>query len=92
MRPIFSTVKFQSVQTEAFALPPVRPNRASSLERLAEHCTVDTVKLELQVSMLRKNDDKRGEAAEGYARTMIFRWLKDLFADVEITSSARVAE
>ena len=89
LRPVFSTVKFKSVQTEAFALPPVRPNRASSLEKLAEHCTVDTVKLELQVSMLRKDDDQRGEAAEGYARKMIFRWLKSVFADVEVTASSQ---
>ena len=89
LRPIFSTVKFKSVQTEAFALPPVRPNQASSLERLSEHCTVDTVKLELQVSMLRKDDDQRGDAAEGYARKMIFRWLKSVFADVEVTASSK---
>ena len=89
LRPIFSTVKFRSVQTEAFALPPVRPNQPSSLERLAEHCTVDTVKLELQVSMLRKDDDQRGDAAEGYARKMIFRWLKSVFADVEVTASSQ---
>lgn len=89
LRPIFSTVKFQSVQTEAFALPPVRPNRESSLERLSEHCTVDTVKMELQVSMLRKDDDQRGDAAEGYARKMIFRWLKGVFADVEVTASSQ---
>lgn len=88
LRPIFSTVKFKSVQTEAFALPPVRPNQASALERLAEHCTADTVKLELQVSMLRKDDDQRGDAAEGYARKMMFRWLNNVFEAVEVTASS----
>ena len=87
LRPVFSTVKFQSVQTEVFALPPVRPKQASALDKLARHCTADVVKLELQVSMLRKDGDQRGDAAEGYARKMIYRWLNSVFRHVEVTVS-----
>ena len=87
LRPIFATVKFQSVQTEAYALPGVRPGHESALEHLSEHYTPDTLKVELQLSMLRKENDHREGAAEGYARKMMFRWLGDLFESIEVTSS-----
>ena len=91
LRPVFSTVKFQSIQTEAFGLPPVRPGRSGELERLAEHYTPNRIKVELQVSSLRKEGDDRGEAMEGYARKMIFRWLSDIFEEVEVTASVAPA-
>ena len=87
LRPIFATVKFQSVQTEAYSLPGVRPGQESALERLSEHYTPDTFKVELKLSMLRKESDQREGAAEGYARKMMFRWLGDLFESIEVTSS-----
>ena len=92
LRPIFSSVKFQSVQTEAFTLPPVRPNNPSALEQLVSHYTPDTVRLELLVSMLRKNNDQRGDAAETYARKMIYRWLRGIFENVDVTASASRAD
>ena len=58
LRPIFSTVKFQSIQTEAFTLPSVRPGQPSAFDRLVQHYTPDTVRLELLVSMLRKDNDQ----------------------------------
>ena len=87
LRPIFATVKFQSVQTEAYSLPGVRPGQKAALERLSEHYTPDTFKVELKLSMLRKESDQREGAAEGYARKMMFRWLGDLFESIEVTSS-----
>lgn len=91
LRPIFTSVKFQSIQTEAFALPPVRPNQLSAFDQLVKHYTPDTIKMELLVSLLRKDNDPRAGAAEGYARKMIYRWLKGVFEDVEVTASAAVA-
>jgi hypothetical protein len=88
LRPIFSSVKFQSVQTEAFTLPSVRPNYPSALEQLKSHYTPDTVRLELLVSILRKDNDQRGDAVETYARKMIYRWLRGIFEDVDVTASA----
>lgn len=88
LRPIFSNVKFQAIQTEAFALPTVRTNHPKALEQLAGFYTPDTVKIELQVSMLRKDNDQRGDAAEAYARKMIYRWLKGAFDSVEVTASS----
>ena len=68
-------------------LPPVRPNQPSALQQLIEHCTPNRVRVELQVSLFRKDTDNHGEAMEGYARKMIYRWLSDIFDDVEVTSS-----
>ena len=91
LRPVFSTVKFQSIRTEAFGLPPIRRGRSNSLERLAEHYTPNRIKVELLVSSLRKEGDDRGEAMEGYARKMIYRWLSDIFEEVEVTASGAPA-
>jgi len=87
LRPIFSRVKFQSIQTEAFTLPSVRPNQPSAFDLLVKHYTPDTIKMELLVSLLRKDEDQRGDAVEAYARKMIYRWLKDVFENVELTAS-----
>ena len=92
LRPIFSSVKFQSIQTEAFTLPAVRPNQPSAFELLVKHYTPDTIKMELLVSLLRKDGDLRGEAVEGYARKMIYRWLKGAFESVELTASVPLDE
>jgi hypothetical protein len=91
LRPIFSTVRFQSIQTEAFSLPSVRPSQPSAFELLVKHCTPDTVKVELLVSLLRKDADHRGNAAEGYARKMMYRWLKTGFEEVEVTASVAIS-
>ncbi len=91
LRPIFSTVRFKSVQTEAFSLPSVRPSQPQAFEKLVKHCTPDTVKVELLVSLLRKDADHRGNAAEGYARKMMYRWLKAGFEQVEVTASVAIS-
>jgi hypothetical protein len=87
LRPIFSSVNFQSIQTLAFTLPRVRPNQSDAIERLARHYTPDTVKIELLVTMMRRDSEADDNRAEPYARKMIFRWLSSEFASVEVTSS-----
>jgi len=87
LRPIFSSVHFQSIQTLAFSLPRVRPNQADAIEQLAKHYTPDSVKIELIVSMMRRDSEAEDSRAEPYARKMIFRWLQSEFACVEVTSS-----
>ena len=87
LRPIFSSVQIQSVQTLAFSLPKIRPNKADAVERLAEHYTPDTVKLELVLTMMRRDSEVVDGRAEPYARKMIFRWLESEFEFVNIASS-----
>ena len=87
LRPIFSSVHFESVQTLAFSLPRVRPNHPDAIVMLAQHYTPDTVKVELVVTMMRRDSEADDNRAEPYARKMIFRWLSSEFDSVEVTSS-----
>ena len=87
LRPIFSSVQFQSIQTLAFSLPKVRPNKPDVMEELAKHYTPDSVKMELVLTMMRRDSEAEDNRAEPYARKMMFRWLEAEFETVEISSS-----
>jgi len=87
LRPIFSSVQFQSIQTLAFSMPKIRPNIADAVEQLAKHYTPDSVKIELVLTMMRRDSEAEDDRAEPYARKMMFRWLESEFESVEITGS-----
>ncbi len=87
LRPIFSSVQFQSVQTLAFSLPKLRPNQADVVDLLAKHYTPDTVKVELLLTMMRRDSEAEDDRAQPYARKMMFRWLESEFEFIEVTSS-----
>lgn len=87
LRPIFSSVQFQSIQTVAFSMPRVRPLKQGSKELLAKHYTPDTVKIELVLTMMRRDSEAADGRAEPYARKMMFRWLETAFESIEVTSS-----
>jgi len=87
LRPIFSSVQFQSIQTTAFSLPKIRPNQADAVDRLAEHYTPDAVKIELVLTMMRRDIEAEDGRAEPYARKMMFRWLEAEFESIEVTNS-----
>ena len=87
LRPIFSSVQFQSIQTLAFSLPKVRPNKKDTIEQLSNHYTPDTVKLELLLTMMRRDSEADDNRAEPYARKMMFRWLESEFELINITGS-----
>jgi hypothetical protein len=90
LRPIFSSVQFQSIQNTAFSLPRVRPRDPELHEKLAEHYTPDSVKVELLLTMMRKDSDSMDGRAEPYGRKMMFRWLESQFESVEVTSSREI--
>ena len=73
LRPIFSSVQFQSIQTLAFSLPKVRLNETDAIEHLARHYTPDSVKVELVLTMMRRDSEAQDNRAEPYARKMMFR-------------------
>ena len=87
LRPIFSSVQFQSIQTLAFSVHKVRPNKPDVMEELAKHYTPDSVKIELVLTMMRRDSEAEDNRAEPYARKMMFRWLEAEFETVEISSS-----
>lgn len=87
LRPIFSSVSFQSIQTLAFSMPKVRPSQQDAVEKLAKHYTPDSVKIELVLTMMRRDSDENDGRAEPYARKMMFRWLENAFESIEVTNS-----
>jgi hypothetical protein len=87
LRPIFSSVQFQSIQTLAFAMPKIRPNKSDAFEQLAQHYTPDSVKVELVLTMMRRDSEAEDNRAETYARKMMFRWLESEFESIEVTGS-----
>ena len=87
--PIFSNVKIDNVQCLAFSLPPVRPGKPDAIQALAKHYTPNAVKFELVVSVLQK--EKSPEGFEKYADNTVYRWLSEVFENVEIFS-ARLLE
>lgn len=88
LRPIFSTVRFRSIQPQAFMMPAVRPGQPGALNKLSQHYSPDTVRLELVLTLLRKDNDNSERSTELYARKMIYRWLREPFESVEVTSSS----
>lgn len=87
LRPIFSSVQFQSIQTLAFSLPKVRPSNVDAVDQLSKHYTPDSVKIELIVTMMRRDSEAEDDRAEPYARKMMFRWLEAEFETIEVASS-----
>ena len=67
LRPIFSSVTLQSIQTLAFSLPKVRPNKTDAVEQLSKHYTPDKVKMELVLTMMRRDSEADDDRAEPYA-------------------------
>lgn len=87
LRPVFSSVHFQSIQTLAFSMPRIRPGQADAKQLLAKHYTPDKVKIELVLTMMRRDSEAQDNRAEPYARKMMFRWLESAFESIEVTSS-----
>jgi hypothetical protein len=88
LRPVFSSVSIQAVQPVAFTMPPVRPNQPNAHVALTKHYTPDTVKVNLLVTLFQKVEAEEG--LEKLADHMLWRWLKDVFESVEVTSAQLV--
>jgi len=83
--PIFSQVQMNNIQCLAFSLPSVRPGKPNAMRDLATHFTPNAVKFELVVSVLQKQ--KTVEGFEKYADNTVYRWLSEVFEDVQIFSA-----
>lgn len=83
MRPVFSTIKFESLQTIAYTMPNIRPGQKDALPQLIKHFTADTVKVNLNATLIQKINDP--QFAEKLASSMAYRWLKPHFVDVDVT-------
>ena len=84
LRSVFSSVKFESLQTQAYTMPSVRPGQNNAHHLLVEHYTPDLVKVNIIATMVRKKQSTL-EATQ-LARHQICRWLKSRFESLEITN------
>jgi len=84
MRGFFSIISFQSVQTMAFTMPSVRPNKHNAYQALIEHYTPNIVKLDIVASVLKK-DQLEGMA--NWAKQLFVRNLENSFEEIEVTQT-----
>lgn len=85
LRPVFASLSIQAIQAVAFTLPSVRPSQPNVRQELVRHYTPDRAKLVLQVNSFQKS--VQTEAMAKWASHLAYRWLKDSFAQVEVTSA-----
>lgn len=88
LRPVFSSLSFQSIQPQAFTMPSVRPQQANARRELARHYTPDCAKIVLLVNSFQKS--AQDEAMAKWASHLAYRWLKESFAHVEVTSAQAI--
>ncbi len=85
LRGLFATVRIESIQTQAYSMPPVRPGNLNAYSALVEHYTPDVVKVGLLVSAIQKQESS--DALAGWAGEVCRRRLEDAFGEVEVTSA-----
>jgi hypothetical protein len=84
LRPLFASLRFDAIQNLAFTMPPIRPGQPNAMLRLAEHYAPNTVKLDLTASIVTQYDT--AQDMKGHSSHQVYRWLKDHFESVEVTS------
>jgi hypothetical protein len=85
LRPIFASLKFQSIQSQAFTMPAVRPHQPNAQQELIRHYTPDRVKLVIEASSFQKSAQQ--DSIAKWASHLAYRWLKESFDSIEITSA-----
>lgn len=88
MRPFFSSISFQMVQIVAFSMPSVRPTQLNAWHDLMGHYTPDVIKLDLIVSVIKKND--RQEGLSNWSRQLFRRNLEGCFQDLEVLQTVAI--
>jgi hypothetical protein len=89
LRPVFSALKFESIQTTAYTMPSIRPNDANVLDKLIRHYSATSVKVNIIATLIQKTLDTA--AAEKAASSLCYRWLRPHFNHIEVTSSTALA-
>jgi len=90
LRQVFSSVKFQTVQTIAYTMPAVRFGTANAIHNLALHYTPLGVKLELVISRISKGQGDDG--IEEFIDNAIQQWLKDSFESIEVSGVVGITQ
>lgn len=82
LRAVFSTMSVESIQSQAFSMPTVRPGQENALRHLAQHYSPNFVKLDLAVTLIQKLP--ADERLEGFTRQLIQGRLKGSFKALEV--------
>jgi len=83
LRPVFSKIHFETIQTIAFTMPTVRPTQQDALTLLARHFTADVVKVSLIATLIQHFQDQA--FAEKMAEGLAHRWLQGTFTQVDVS-------
>ena len=89
LRPVFSTLRFEAIQTLAYTMPNVRANDPNALDKLIRHYSATSVKVNIIATLIQKHLDI--DAAEKAATNLCYRWLRPHFSHIEVTSSTSVS-
>lgn len=84
LRPIFSSLRFDTMQNLVYTMPKARPGKEESIEKLTEHFTPNKVRLELTARIV--NRDEVEKDLKRYTSHLVFRWLKEHFEAIEVTN------
>jgi len=85
LRGAFSSVTVQGVQARAFLMPGVRPREERALERLAHHYTPDTLRINLELTLLQRGEDDTG--FDLLSRRQTLRLLEGVFTTLEVADA-----
>lgn len=85
LRPVFSSLQFESIQAKAFTLPSVRPGNANAIHELTNHYSLSDIKVSLIATIIQRKQDTEG--VEKMAEKMVYRWLKEHFGSIHVTSA-----
>ena len=85
MRPVFSKLQFENLQIQAYTMPGVRPGNPNAQTLLAQHYSATLVRISMIATLIQKIADE--VAAAKMAESMTYRWLKEHFIAIEVTSS-----
>jgi len=86
LRPVFSSLHFESIQAHAFTLPSVRPGNPNAIHELTNHYSLADVKVSLIATLIQR--EQHSDTVEKIAESMVYRWLKEHFKSIRVTSSS----
>ncbi len=84
LRPIFSSLRFDTMQNLMYTMPKARPGKPGSTEKLIQHLTPNKVRLELTARIV--NRDEVEKDLKRYTSHLVFRWLNEHFESIEVTN------
>ena len=90
LRPVFSSLKFETIKAVLFTMPTVRPGQTNDVHQLAQHFMPDQVKVSLIATSIRKQENP--EVALSLTRNMVCRRLRDHFTRLDINSFRYIEE